>query len=496
MTVEAPHPTTTSDVQVETTPRSAAPSLRKAAFLASIWTVGGYGATQVIRLANNIVLSYFLMPSAFGVMALVNIFLQGLIMSSDIGVGPSVIQHHRGDDPVFLNTAWTIQALRGILLAFASILLSWPLAWFYQEPQLLQLLPVAACIPLLDGFTSTAIYTVQRTLDVHKLTMLEFISQIIGSVVMCAWGVVHPTVWALVAGTVASTLVKTAGSHMLVRGSGNRFAWNRDAAREIIAFGKWILLGTMIAFVALQIDRLVLGRLSTMATLGLYSVALAIAQLPYMILLRLTYHVQHPILSELQRRSSDELRRRFFHIRGIMLLIAISLTLGVYAVAPLFFRKVYDDNFMVAGNIAKLLCIATWGMILSETVTRVLMVKGDSRSLAVWNFVRVVVTLEATMAGYYLGDLTGFIIGVTIGILGGHVVLLMHMKWHKLSSIRQDLGYTILFAAGAALIEVMGWLGDRLFPDSGAYVATLIAAVVGGWACYKARRDLRQLSRI
>ena len=85
--------------------------------LASIWTVGGYGATQVIRLANSIVLSYFLAPDAFGIMALINIFLQGLIMSSDIGVGPSIIQHDAGEDPRFLARRMVIFAAEDIGLA-------------------------------------------------------------------------------------------------------------------------------------------------------------------------------------------------------------------------------------------------------------------------------------------------------------------------------------------------------------------------------------------
>ncbi|MCA9264092.1 MAG: oligosaccharide flippase family protein [Planctomycetales bacterium] len=243
------------DAQVAHSPRS----MRRAAMLASIWTVGGYGATQVIRLANSIVLSYFLAPDAFGIMALINIFLQGLIMSSDIGVGPSIIQHDAGEDPRFLDTAWSIQVIRGAVVCLLSLVFAWPMAAFYDQRQLLVLIPAAAIIPLLDGMASTAIFTVQRTLNVHKLTLLELISQIAGMVVMCVWAIMHPTVWALVGGTAVATLVKVAGSHVFLTPHRNRFAWDKSSVHDIVTFGKWIMVGTMIAFAALQVDRIVLG---------------------------------------------------------------------------------------------------------------------------------------------------------------------------------------------------------------------------------------------
>jgi hypothetical protein len=45
-------------------------------------------------------------------MGLVMVFLSGLDMLTDMGIGMDVIQHRRGDDPSFLNTAFHV-GLRG-----------------------------------------------------------------------------------------------------------------------------------------------------------------------------------------------------------------------------------------------------------------------------------------------------------------------------------------------------------------------------------------------
>ena len=48
-------------------------------------------------------------------MVLVNVFVLGLELFSDVGIGPAVIQNER-DDESFVNTVWTIQIFRGAAL--------------------------------------------------------------------------------------------------------------------------------------------------------------------------------------------------------------------------------------------------------------------------------------------------------------------------------------------------------------------------------------------
>src|SRR5258706_9299249 len=110
---------------------SAPAHLQRRVVSGSVWTIAGYGAGQVLRLAGNLVLARLLYPEAFGLMALVSVFLQGLAMFSDIGIGPSIIQSRRGDELAFLNTAWTIQVVRGIVLWVVSMAGAAPFAAWY-----------------------------------------------------------------------------------------------------------------------------------------------------------------------------------------------------------------------------------------------------------------------------------------------------------------------------------------------------------------------------
>ena len=101
-------------------------------------------------------------------MALVTVFMQGLQMFSEVGIGPSIIQNSKGDDREFLDTAWTIQILRGFALWIFSCLLAWPASVFFgtNDPSgadLLYILPVIGFSSVLGGFNSTAVFSLAGT---------------------------------------------------------------------------------------------------------------------------------------------------------------------------------------------------------------------------------------------------------------------------------------------------------------------------------------------
>ncbi|MEM9567949.1 MAG: oligosaccharide flippase family protein, partial [Cyanobacteria bacterium P01_E01_bin.34] len=103
-------------------------SLKSTAVRGVLWTVAAFGSQQVLRFASNLILTRLLIPEFFGLMALVNSLRLGLELFSDVGIGQNIIQSPRGEDPLFLNTAWSIQIIRGILLWLACWAIAQPIA--------------------------------------------------------------------------------------------------------------------------------------------------------------------------------------------------------------------------------------------------------------------------------------------------------------------------------------------------------------------------------
>lgn len=428
--------------------------LRKRAMHAAAWVVAGYPLSMVMQLARSMALTRLLYPEAFGLMTLVNVFLSGLQMCSDLGVSESIVQSPDGSRKEYLQTAWTVQVTRSCMIWVLASCVAWPMAVFYKQPMLLKLLPAAALTQLIMGFRSTSISVLRRNLALGRMMTFEY-SVYVGQVVLIvatAWWM--RSVWALVVGGWMGAMLYVVVSHIALRGVRHRFRWDPAAVKSLVHFGRWIFISTILTFLAQQLDRLMLGRLIPAASLGIYSTAMVLATLPRNIIGRLSNSVLFPVLSEKARSRGVDINRQVLRARSLLLLLSLVSLAGVAVCAPAFFQWLYDRRYAGAGQIAQMLVVPAWFILLQESSGYVLLSLGDSRRMAFSNAATSIANFVAASAGYYLGglpmlqnhlgSLNGFIIGLGIGGLVGQLVTQWSLARRGVHLWGQDFGYTLI----------------------------------------------------
>lgn len=456
---------------------------KRQALSGSAWTILGYGLSQVLRLGSNLVLAYLLFPAAFGIMSLVAVFQQGLQMFSDVGIGPSIIQNPRGEDRAFLKTAFTIQAIRGVILWLASVLLAWPAARFFgqNDPlghELLYVLPVVGLSALINGFASTSVFTLNRQMRFARITMLALIPHVVSMITMILWALVSPSVWALVSGMIANAIVRVALSHLFNRPARDSLGWDRSCGKELLHFGGWIFLSTAMAFFASSLDRLVLGKLLTLAELGLYSISLSFARLGVEVANRLSHTVLFPILSRNQANPGD-LVRKSLKARSLILTAGGALISAFAIFAPVFFEQIYDPRYAGAGVISQWLAIYIWGLIILSSMERVPLALGHANALFASNLV-VTIGYGVAAGGYVAGGLPGFILGLAFSVFAAHGLLLMWVPLGRARMLLQTAGFTAVFLA---YVLSAIWLTRSLYGQYGKVADILFALVAAGIPC-------------
>lgn len=385
---------------------------------ASAWTLFGFAAAQILRLGGNLLLTRLLFREAFGLMALVSTVLQGLVMFSDLGLGPSIIQSKRGHERDFLNTAWTIQVGRGFVLLLASLALGWPAARFYAQPELLYLLPAVGLNALLGGFSSTSLYTLNRRLEQRKLVLLEATTQVVSLVVMAGWAWLHPTVWALAGGGIAGAAVRMVATHLYLADHPDRLQWEVRAAREIVSFGRWVFISSILYFSASKLDALILGRLLDIKDLGTYLIASNLARLPVEVVLALSSAVVFPILSESFRRNDGSLNRNLFRVRAMLILPTAALAVGLAVLGDRLVRLLYDVRYHDAGWMVRVLSAGNVATAVGALSGSTLLAVGNSRRAMFLEGARVLLLLGGMIVGNQLLGKPGLIIGVAaVGLL-------------------------------------------------------------------------------
>jgi O-antigen/teichoic acid export membrane protein len=461
-------------------------SLRARAIRGTLWTTGGYGAQQVLRLATNLVLTRLLSPPMFGLMSLVNVFIQGLQGFSDVGIGPSIVQSKRGDDPAFLNTAWTIQVFRGMTLGAVSALIAWPVSKLYGERQLMWLLPAAGMSAVIAGFNCTALYTLSRHLEVGKLTLRNLVGQIAGAAVMISWAMAQRSVWALLAGNIAAALATLAFSYTLIPGQRNYFHWDRTAARELTSFGRWIFVSTILTFLAMEADRFIFGKMITMAELGVYGVAAMMSELPVSAMLKLGGAVVFPAFSR-SRPGRGDFQQVFDRVRLPLLAGCGLVTAGLVAGGQYAIEFLYDPRYHRAGWMLQLMAFSGWFQVMQVTNGSALLAMGSPRSIAAGNVVKLITMIVGIPIGYYWTrhwgtySLLGPILAIVVSEVLKYLVLAVAARRKGLRMMTTNWGLTALLLASAGVAWVAGNWARHV--DARPAVAKLWAMFVVGVVC-------------
>ncbi len=426
-------------------------SLRQLTIRGSVIELSSYLLGQILRLCSNLILTRLLFPDAFGLATLIVTFMFGLALLSDIGIEQSVIQNKRGDDPLFLDTAWALHVVRGLALWGAAALVAYPLSLVYEQPQILYLLPVAAVGIVIDGFKSTSLMRLRREVAVTQLAAINIGAQLAGMLVTVTWAVLSPSVWALVVGGLASSAVRTIASHMSWLGTRNRFRWDPEAKREILNFGRWIFGSSVMTFIGKQGDRLLLGHYMGIATLGIYSMAVFIAEAVVQAATAVTSGVLYPVFSRLQREEPARFSEVYYRAKLRLDAVTLLPIGGLMMLAQPVVDILFDDRYQSAGWMLQLLCIRAATTITLAQIENSLFALGLTRYGFFQNVVRTIWICTSIPIAWHLWGLPGIVWCVALSDLPSLVTLALPFKRLGLMRPARELYSLGLLALGMVL---------------------------------------------
>jgi len=423
--------------------------LKQRVLRAGGWTVAGFGLSQVIRFGSNLLMTRILVPEMFGVMAIAQMVMYGLALFSDVGLRQNIVQSKRGNDAAFLNTAWVIQIMRGVLIWCFALAVSLlvelanhfgmaPSNSVYTNPSLPYVIAIVSFSTVISGFASTKLYEASRNFSLGRVTQIEIGSQVAGVLCMIGWVAVDRSIWALVAGSLCSVLVGSILSHVWLPGVANRWQWDNMACREIIHFGKWIFLSSIIGFFVNSGDRVLLGGLVSASTLGVYVIAYLIVSSVENVLTKIIGNVSFPVLSEVVRERPAALKATYYRFHVIIasftyFCAGILMMSGHVLIGLLYDRRYSDAGWMMEILAAALLTVPF------EIAPQCFQALGMPKLLSNIIAIRLATLFLITPIGFHFFGLPGALWGIALSSYSGLPPIIFYMAKYGLLDIKKEL---------------------------------------------------------
>jgi O-antigen/teichoic acid export membrane protein len=401
------------------------PALRERTLKAAVWLTSSNIISQFLRLISSLVLTRLLLPEAFGLVATVNILYFALVMFSDFGVWQSVVKSERGRDTRFLGTAWSLQLLRGVLLAIIVLLLALIIHFgadtgifaegtVYADPRFPSMMGVFSLCALIQGLESIKVASAERDLQGGRLARLELISQVGTMLLTVAMAWFTRSVWALLLGTLFGGLLRTLLSHLYLPGCNARPCWDKASAREIIGFGKWIFLSSIIGFLAGHGEKVILGASLSISSFGIFSIAGTLLAAISGVYSTLNGRVIFPALSEALRSTDrSQVIRVYSRVQQIADLILGVLTGGLLLSGQWLVWILYDVRYQSAGWMLQCLSLGLLAM-RHQVVEQLMFARNQPAWVSANNALRAIALVVGIPLGFSMAGEVGAIVAVVI----------------------------------------------------------------------------------
>jgi O-antigen/teichoic acid export membrane protein/glycosyltransferase involved in cell wall biosynthesis len=457
------------------------------------WTGGVKWATQVISWGVTLVVARLLVPEDYGLFAMATVYMGIAQLVSEAGLMPVIIQPTTLDRGVAAKIGGLAIAV-GLAVCLISVAMALPIAWFFREPRVRDVILVLSFNFVLRGVQVLPRGLLLRDLDFRRIAWLDAAESAGAAVATIALAMAGFGYWSLVGGAMLSLAVGTFIA-LRMRPHPVSFQLRDPSLKAPMLMGRHVLVSQMAWYVYSNADFAVVGRWLGKAALGTYGLAWTFAMVPVDRFTTLVGRVAAPVLSAVPK-DNVALRRYICGLTEGLALVTMPACIGLALVADLLVRALLVPAWN--GVVVPLRILALYAAVrcVTSVLSQVLIFTGNARR----NMQVSVVAAISLTAGFIFASQWG-LVGVASVWLVVYPTLVTGLTMHYALGVVK-LRYRDFFAAmGPAALATAAMtaavLGLRtMLPATLPALALLVIVSLGGAAVYAACLWLTSRERI
>lgn len=350
-------------------------SLKDKAVKGILWSSVERFSAQGVKFVFSILIARLLVPEDYGVIAMLGIFMAVSQTFIDSGFGTALIRKIDRTETDFSTVFYfniVVAAVFYLILFFSAP----AIAKFYETPLLESVTKVFALNLIINSFAGIHNAKLSIDIDFKSRAKISIISSIVTGVVGLWMAYAGYGVWALVVQHICSSVLRTVMLWIIVKWRPKLiFSWK--SFKELFSFGSKLLASGLLDTVYNNLYTLIIGKVFSPSTLGIYSKASALAQFPSSNITSVLQAVTFPVLSSIQNEE-ERLADAYKRFLKLSAFVVFPLMIGLSAVADPFIRIALTDKWEGAIYLLQIICFWMMWYPIHAINLNILQVKGRS----------------------------------------------------------------------------------------------------------------------
>lgn len=352
------------------------------------WSFAEKFLSMAIQIVVSIVVARELMPDDFGVMAIMTFFTSVALTIVDSGFSQTLIRKAQPTDEEY-RSVLGFNVVVSLVLYVVAVLLASPVASFYDRPIISDIAPVLFLVLPINSLCVVQTVMFTREFRFALLSKIVFFSSLLSGIVAVVMAIAGCGIWSLVVQRLLMMGIKAAAFWGIRRWHTTaRFSF--AALRAMAPFSLRLLATDLIASIYNNVAQLFIGKMHSTVTLGYYSQAQKLKDLPVTSTVQAVQGVTFPALSKLAHEDA-KFSEGYLRIMRLLSFVLFPVMLGLVAIAPDMFMLLLGEKWMPTVPYFEILALSGMAYPLAAVSYNILKVRSDGRVIVVLEVVKRII---------------------------------------------------------------------------------------------------------
>ena len=341
-----------------------------------VWSFSEKLLSMVVQMAVSIIVARQLAPTDFGVMAILTFFTSVALTIVDSGFSQTLIRKESPTDGEYRSVLGFNVAMSAILYV-VLVALAYPLARFYEQPVIADIAPVLFLVLPINSLCVVQTVMFTREFRFKLLSKIVLTSSLISGIVAVAMALAGCGIWSLVAQRLLMMGIK-AVAFWWIRRWRSRERFSMALLRSMAPFSLRLLATDLIAAIYNNVAQLFIGKIYSAHSLGFYSQAQKLKDLPVTSTVQAVQGVTYPALAKIAE-TDDKFTAGYLRIINLLSFAVFPIMLGLVAIAPEMFMLLLGEKWMPTVPYFEILALSGIFYPLAIVSYNIIKVKSDGR---------------------------------------------------------------------------------------------------------------------